>query len=149
MPHNYNFADDLSCVVTHENGLYEIELAAHNPLTLDPWGDQDDVIGLIESGRFPSQWWVEIASKPTQEQIDAITAIDKRIIRNQLLAESDWTQVNDSPLDNATKVLWATYRSSLRSLPEHENWPNLEDADWPTLEDEDDVEDTDASTEPE
>ncbi len=101
--------------------------------------------------------------KLSEEQLDDILAEGNRLKRNRLLAKSDWTQVNDSPLDNATKVLWATYRSSLRSLPEHENWPNLEDADWPTLEDEpdledegepdledeDDVEDTDASTEPE
>ena len=59
-------------------------------------------------------------------------AAEHRATRNQLLAESDWTQFNDSPLNNETKVLWATYRSSLRSLPEHENWPSLEDADWPT-----------------
>ena len=54
-----------------------------------------------------------------------------RQTRNELLAASDWTQFNDSPLNNDTKVLWATYRSSLRSLPEHENWPNLADEDWP------------------
>ena len=131
MPHNYNFADDLSCVITHENGLYEIELAAHNPLTLDAWVDQDDVIGLIESGRFPSQWWVEIASKPTQEEIDAITAIDKRIIRNQLLAESDWTQFNDSPLTGELKTSWATYRQTLRDLPASEGWPNITFPDTP------------------
>ena len=132
MPHNYKFADDLSCVVTHENGLYEIELAAHNPLTLDAWVDQDDVIGLIESGRFPSQWWVEIASKPTQEEMNLLTAIDKRLTRNQLLAESDWTQMSDSPLSDEAKTSWASYRSLLRSLPEHENWPLLEDSDWPS-----------------
>jgi len=59
-------------------------------------------------------------------------AAEHRDTRNQLLADSDWTQFNDSPLNNDNKVLWATYRSSLRSLPEHENWPSLEDADWPT-----------------
>ena len=52
--------------------------------------------------------------------------------RNQLLAESDWTQFNDSPLTDEAKTSWATYRSSLRSLPEHENWPSLEDSDWPS-----------------
>tara|TARA_A200000159_G_scaffold137532_1_gene137835 strand:+ start:179 stop:466 length:288 start_codon:yes stop_codon:yes gene_type:complete len=62
----------------------------------------------------------------------AMLEIANRETRNELLAASDWTQFNDSPLNNDTKVLWATYRSSLRSLPEHENWPTLEDADWPT-----------------
>ena len=52
--------------------------------------------------------------------------------RNQLLADSDWTQMPDSPLADEAKTSWATYRTSLRTLPTHENWPSLEDADWPT-----------------
>ena len=59
-----------------------------------------------------------------------MTAAKHRMTRNQLLADSDWTQFNDSPLNNDTKVL-STYRSSLEVLPEHENWPNLADEDWP------------------
>jgi len=59
-------------------------------------------------------------------------AAEHRATRNQLLADSDWTQFNDSPMINDNKVLWASYRSSLRSLPEHDNWPNLADEDWPT-----------------
>lgn len=79
----------------------------------------------------------EEAARDAEEQAWADGADDRlaakhRATRNQLLADSDWTQFNDSPLNNDTKVLWATYRSSLRSLPEHENWPSLEDADWPT-----------------
>ena len=58
--------------------------------------------------------------------------IENRNVRNQLLADSDWTQMPDSPLADEAKTSWASYRSSLRSLPEHENWPNLEEADWPT-----------------
>ncbi len=54
-----------------------------------------------------------------------------RETRNELLAASDWTQGNDSPLTDEAKTSWATYRSALRSLPEHENWPTLEDSDWP------------------
>ena len=55
-----------------------------------------------------------------------------RNTRNDLLAESDWTQANDSPLADEAKTSWATYRTALRDLPTHENWPSLEDADWPT-----------------
>ncbi len=62
----------------------------------------------------------------------AMLEIANRDTRNELLAASDWTQGNDSPLTDEAKTSWGTYRSSLRSLPEHENWPSLEDADWPT-----------------
>lgn len=52
--------------------------------------------------------------------------------RNALLAASDWTQFNDSPLTTEVKTSWATYRTALRNLPDHSNWPNLEADDWPT-----------------
>lgn len=55
-----------------------------------------------------------------------------RSIRNQLLTDSDWTQMADSPLTDEAKALWVTYRTSLRDLPDHANWPNLVDDDWPT-----------------
>lgn len=52
--------------------------------------------------------------------------------RDLLLRESDWTQMPDSPLTDAQKASWATYRQSLRDLSDHENWPFLLDTDWPT-----------------
>jgi len=39
-----------------------------------------------------------------------------RFDRNQLLKESDWTQMPDSPLTDAQKTEWQTYRQSLRDL---------------------------------
>lgn len=37
-----------------------------------------------------------------------------KLWRNAELARTDWTQVNDSPVD---KSAWATYRQALRDLP--------------------------------
>ena len=37
--------------------------------------------------------------------------------RDALLAQSDWTQLQDSPLTDAQRQSWATYRQSLRDLP--------------------------------
>ena len=36
--------------------------------------------------------------------------------RNELLENSDWTQVPDSPLTDAKKAEWATYRQQLRDM---------------------------------
>lgn len=36
--------------------------------------------------------------------------------RNLLLTNSDWTQMPDSPLTDAQKTEWQTYRQSLRDL---------------------------------
>ena len=45
--------------------------------------------------------------------------------RNALLAASDWTQANDSPLANDKKIEWATYRTALRDLPSSSDWPDV------------------------
>lgn len=66
-----------------------------------------------------------------QHEIDKAT-ISNRVERDRLLSESDWTQGSDSPLSDADKALWATYRTELRDITSHDNWPELEDADWPT-----------------
>ena len=51
--------------------------------------------------------------------------------RNDLLAASDWTQANDSPLANDKKIEWATYRTALRDLPASEGWPEITFPDTP------------------
>ena len=66
-----------------------------------------------------------------QARLDADTATRHRTTRNKLLADSDWTQMNDSPLSNEDKTAWAVYRSELRNLPDDAAWPNLSDEDWP------------------
>jgi hypothetical protein len=63
---------------------------------------------------------------------DDRAAASNRDTRNQLLSDSDWTQIPDSALTDEAKALWVTYRTALRDLTAHANWPNLEDADWPT-----------------
>lgn len=39
--------------------------------------------------------------------------------RNRLLAESDWTQLIDSPLDEETRSAWSQYRQELRDLTDN------------------------------
>ena len=59
--------------------------------------------------------------------------ISLRRQRNALLAESDWTQVNDSPLSDTKKAEWATYRQELRDLPSsHQSTTNFDDVVFPT-----------------
>ena len=46
-----------------------------------------------------------------------------RLQRDDLLAQSDWTQVPDSPLTTSKKNEWATYRQALRDLPANTSDP--------------------------
>ena len=66
-----------------------------------------------------------------QAGLDAKTAEGHRTTRNKLLADSDWTQMNDSPLSNEDKTAWATYRQELRDMSDLASWPNIADDDWP------------------
>jgi len=63
---------------------------------------------------------------PDQKALDA-EADEVRTQRDALLADSDWTQVPDAPVDQAA---WATYRQALRDLTEQTGFP--EDVTWPT-----------------
>ena len=42
-----------------------------------------------------------------------------RYRRNLLLAQSDWTQFNDSPLSESERSAWAVYRQELRDLTDN------------------------------
>lgn len=75
-------------------------------------------------------------SKLEQEQayqagLDAKVAESNRTKRDGLLDDTDWTQMNDSPLTNEVKTAWATYRQELRGITDLDEWPNLADDDWP------------------
>ncbi len=52
-----------------------------------------------------------------------------RAWRDALLAQSDWTQMSDSPLTDAKKTEWATYRQQLRDFPA--SWTPADTADFP------------------
>jgi len=59
--------------------------------------------------------------------MDANNLSEVRNQRNQMLAQSDWTQMADSPLSDEQKAAWAAYRQQLRELPTNilagiENW---------------------------
>jgi hypothetical protein len=52
-----------------------------------------------------------------------------RADRNRRLAECDWTQLNDSPLDSHTRLLWAEYREELRAVFQQPGFPWI--VTWP------------------
>lgn len=52
-----------------------------------------------------------------------------RTVRNSLLTETDWTQVEDSPLSEEKKTEWKNYRQALRDLTDLDDlttivWPS-------------------------
>jgi len=64
----------------------------------------------------------------TQEELDQRVVTQWQVIRtqrNQMLKDTDWTQLADVPVD---KAVWATYRQALRDIttqtdPFNITWP--------------------------
>jgi hypothetical protein len=65
-------------------------------------------------------------SPPLPQAIDNV-----RSYRNQLLAESDWTQIADSPLSDTQRTQWRTYRQQLRDYPSLINYELWTAPEWP------------------
>ena len=57
-----------------------------------------DLTSTLDPDDVPAEWW----------------AVRMGLHRDRLLKESDWTQVNDAPVDQQA---WATYRQALRDFP--------------------------------
>ena len=82
--------------------------------------------------------WVSIPL--TQEELDAMeaAAVDDdlnfqpvRSMRDNLLRDSDWTQVADGPMTAEKVAEWATYRQELRDYPAQSDKVSTL-PEWPT-----------------
>ena len=69
-----------------------------------------DLSSNLDPEEVPAEWWHE----------------RMRNHRDRLLKESDWTQVNDAPVN---REAWATYRQTLRDFPA--TWTPGPEADFP------------------
>lgn len=72
-------------------------------------------------------WSKYTADEKAEMDRQAASAI--RAERNTKLTECDWTQLNDTPLDNPSKVAWTNYRQALRDIPTQSGFPH--NVIWP------------------
>ena len=87
--------------------------------------------GIIE-GSYDRTKYKILDGVATEYTPDILPII--RNVRNGLLEESDWTQVNDCPLSDSKKQEWATYRQELRDLPStHQSVNNIADVIFPSI----------------
>jgi hypothetical protein len=96
-------------------------------------GEDENGMALTEaydpnSADYSPFTYAEYSAKYAEIEADQPT-YHLRIQRNQLLAQCDWTQAADSPLDDATKAEWATYRQALRDITN--TYSSLEDVVFP------------------
>lgn len=83
---------------------------------------------IFSNGRWYQAWLVK---ELNQDEISAAftrRCEQVRIERNQLLADSDWTQVADTPV---SREEWKAYRQSLRDITNQDSFPWS--ITWPPL----------------
>lgn len=79
-------------------------------------------------GKGPKMADLEAALSAAQAEA-ALVALKQA--RDAMLTASDWTQISDSPLDEATKALWVTYRQALRAWTDLGGFDPLDPPAWP------------------
>ena len=91
----------------------------------------DRAIDIIDGSVYNSETdtiTTSAVADPTQT-----TTYRLKIIRNNRLESSDWTQATDSPLSDSKKAEWVTYRQALRDLPtSYSDSDDIEDVVFPT-----------------
>jgi hypothetical protein len=79
----------------------------------------EEVIGVVAAAEKDVPW----GRIPDAEQAEMM-----RVMRNDLLAETDWWASSDLTMTAEQ----SSYRQALRDITAHANWPHLSDSDWPT-----------------
>jgi hypothetical protein len=118
----------------------EIEFKYH-PLETKPPNQKITELGIYSQVITVFE---EELQRRSQKELDEQELIESQInyydqfilIRDQKLLDSDWTQLNDSPLTEEKKEEWRVYRQELRDLPDiiedpkplvddpnHPSWP--------------------------
>tara|TARA_R110000796_G_scaffold17731_1_gene54366 strand:+ start:67 stop:516 length:450 start_codon:yes stop_codon:yes gene_type:complete len=122
---NTSFPDAVSGLDLSDYGVYDVTVSTKPSAAHDKKAVSNDAPTLID-GVWTLGWTVRDL---TADEI-ALEAKAVRRDRDELLAECDWTQMPDSPLDDSTKASWATYRTALRDITEQSGFPT--DITWPT-----------------
>jgi hypothetical protein len=123
---NISFPNVLTDSVLNDFNVYSV-------IQVENDGDytKDYVEGTpTQSGSVYVQNWTE--SEASSEDIETRKNEkweEVRDIRDNLLAQSDWTQFQDSPITGSLLTDWQTYRQGLRDITSQENPYSLT---WPT-----------------
>lgn len=93
--------------LTEENQIFKISTASFKD-----YEDEDGNLITIEQQK-----------NEYLEKSKVIKEKEERKKRNQLLTESDWTQIPNTPLTEEQKNSWEDYRNKLRNITEDPKFP--------------------------
>ena len=92
-----------------------------------PTFEEDVMTGYTVNQEALNTWNAAHPDPGTAEQQEAAV----RAQRDKLLADTDWTQTLDAPIDAPTREAMRTYRQALRDVPQQDGFPA--DVQWPEL----------------
>ncbi len=113
---NQQWMQEHNCMIVSDNKPHD-ELT-QKIVVVDPYVEDNKVfiIDVVEK------------TEEEKQQHTNVKAASIRKDRNKRLADSDWTQLADAPVD---KVAWAQYRQALRDVTSQEGFPWQ--VLWPSL----------------
>lgn len=146
MDENINIRQNPFCVIsksTWENGGRDIQ--SNSAWSANPYGEEYAVVpdGMVES-IMETSGFCDIELNEDGTEVVAFTALpipalkvaletlaaEARVKRDNLLAETDWTQVLDAPISAECREAFRVYRQALRDITEQEGFPEV--IEWPT-----------------
>ena len=82
-----------------------------------------EVNPVLLNEKYIQTWQIVTLSDSEKQQIHSEKTEEYRKQRNELLKETDWTQMRDTPLTEEKISLYASYRQSLRDVPQQLTFP--------------------------
>lgn len=126
-----SFPKTIPTEMLEEYGVFAVTTTSAPDVDLRTKSVAEVTTPTLVGGAWTLTWTTTDKTADEIAEWDTNLAAQNRDRRNGLLSQSDWTQMNDSPLSNEDKTAWAVYRSELRNLTDDAAWPNLSDSDWP------------------
>ena len=97
----------------------------------------DSVRYSEENQRYEDVWIVRDRYE-TEDEKEQIYATEKHNVADEVsrrqkkeLANTDWVAIRAQETETPIPEKYLTYRSALRNITNHLDWPFLEEADWP------------------
>lgn len=123
---NISFSSNLTIQTLQNFNVYEVKLTSQPE---DYTKNITEETPELVSGSYYQVWNEVSASSEEIEERKTEKWIEIRLFRDSLLKESDWTQLQDSPITGSKLTEWQTYRQSLRDITTNDNpftltWPN-------------------------
>jgi len=101
-----------------EWNVFEVTALPKPTVTFDQVAEPENAPSKV-NGQWVLGWVVR--DKNDSEVFDE--ANRKRVERDVLLSETDWTQLADAPLTDEQKTAWTEYRQALRDVPQQDGFP--------------------------